>query len=383
MIIQRAIRSAAACAALACLAAGCRDGSDSRTARPAPRVRVLAAEAVAKTMPVRLRTIGHVEPIQTVAVRPRVGGELTKVWFQEGQNVKAGDTLFTIDPRPYEAALAQARAELAKDQALLRKAQADVARYAELVKKDFVTKEQYDLIVANAESLQAGVAADEAHIERARLDKEFCTITAPIAGRTGDLKVKAGNLVTAGDTNPLVVVNQILPIYVVFTATAEFLPEFVNRPAGSIKVLAQPPDDGAGPYEGILTFMDNAIDRGSSTVMLKATFPNERETLWPGLFVDVTAVLREEPDRVVVPSTAVQTGQEGQFVFVIEDDATVEVRPVTIARMVGQESVIDGGLAAGERVVSDAEFRRLIPGSPIEITTGLAPASSPAGGKGP
>ncbi|HAK94185.1 MAG TPA: efflux RND transporter periplasmic adaptor subunit [Planctomycetes bacterium] len=379
MIMHSAIKSAAACAALACCAAGCRDGGDSGKARPAPVVRVLAAEAVAKTMPVRLRTIGHVEPIQTVAVRPRVGGELTKVWFQEGQRVEAGDTLFTIDPRPYDAALKQAEAELAKDQALLRKAEADVARYAELVKKDFVTKEQFDLIVANAESLKAGVAADEANIERARLEREFCTITAPIAGRTGDLMVKAGNLVKANDDRALVVVNQIRPIYVVFTATAEFLPEFVNRPAGSIKVSAQPPDGGAGPYEGVLTFMDNVIDRASSTVMLKATFPNERETLWPGLFVDVLVVLREEPDRVVVPTTAVQTGQEGQFVFVIERDATVELRPVAVARMVDQESVIDRGLAPGERVVSDAEFRRLVPGSRVEVKAGLVPETAPAG----
>ncbi|HNR98430.1 MAG TPA: efflux RND transporter periplasmic adaptor subunit [Planctomycetota bacterium] len=371
----------AACAALACGAAGCHGGGDSGNARPAPAVRVLAAEAVAKTMPVRLRAIGHVEPIQTVAVRPRVGGELTKVWFQEGQSVAAGETLFTIDPRPYDAALKQAEAELAKDQALLRKAEADVARYAELVKKDFVTKEQYDLFVANAESLKAGVAADEANIERARLDREFCTITAPISGRTGDLIVKAGNLVKASDDRALVVVNQMRPIYVVFTATAEFLPEFVNRPAGSVKVIARPPADGAEPHEGVLTFMDNVIDRGSSTVMLKATFPNEREALWPGLFVDVLVVLRDEPDRVVVPTTAVQTGQEGQFVFVIKSDATVELRPVTVARMVDQESVIERGLEPGERVVSDAEFRRLVPGGRVEVKAGLVPAAAPAGGE--
>jgi multidrug efflux system membrane fusion protein len=193
--------------------------------------------------------------------------------------------------------------------------------------------------------------------------------------------VKAGNLVTAGDTRALVVVNQIRPIYVTFTAPAQFVPEFVNRPAGDIKVLAQPNEDRAGPYEGTLTFMDNTIDRGSSTVMLKATFPNEKETLWPGLFVDVTAVLRDEPDRVVVPSTAVQTGQQGQFVFVIKDAATVELRPVTIARMVDQESVVERGLAAGEAVVSDAEFRRLVPGSRVEVKTGLLPTQAPEKGK--
>ena len=378
MTKQRVIALVAACAALAWCTPGCNGRSEADKGKAGKGrgqqvVPVLAAKAVAKTMPVRLRAIGHVEPIQTVSVRPRVGGELTKVWFQEGQNVKAGDTLFSIDPRPYDAALKQAEAELAKDQALLRKAQADVARYAELVKKDFVTKEQYDLILANAESLKAGVAADEASIERARLDREFCTITAPIAGRTGDLMVKAGNLVKAGDDKALVVIHQIRPIYVVFTATAEFLPELVSRPEGTIKVFAQPNDDPAGPHEGTLTFMDNMIDRASSTVMLKATFPNEKETLWPGLFVDVRAVLREEPDRIVVPTTAVQTGQQGQFVFVIKDDATVDMRTVKVARMVDQESVVEDGLAAGESVVVDAEFRRLVPASRVEVQTGLKP----------
>ncbi len=387
MTKQRVIAFVAACAALAWCTSGCNGKSEAEKSKAAGKGRgqqvvpVLAAKAVAKTMPVRLRAIGHVEPMQTVAVRPRVGGELTKVWFQEGQNVKAGDTLFSIDPRPYDAALKQTQAELAKDQALLRKARADVARYAELVKKDFVTKEQYDLIVANAEALEAGVAADEANIERARLDKEFCTITAPIAGRTGDLMVKAGNLVKAGDDKALVVIHQIRPIYVVFTATAEFLPELVSRPEGTIKVLAQPNEDPAGPYEGVLTFMDNMIDRASSTVMLKATFANEKDALWPGLFVDVRAVLREEPDRVVVPTTAVQTGQRGQFVFVIENDATVAMRDVRIARMVDQESVVEEGLAAGESVVTDAEFRRLVPGGRVEIKTGLRPEPEPK--KGP
>ena len=226
-----------------------------------------------------------------------------------------------------------------------------------------------------------GIQADEANIERARLDREFCTITAPISGRTGDLIVKAGNLVKASDDRALVVVNQMRPIYVVFTATAEFLPEFVNRPAGSVKVIARPPADGAEPHEGVLTFMDNVIDRGASTVMLKATFPNEREALWPGLFVDVLVVLRDEPDRVVVPTTAVQTGQEGQFVVVSKSDATVELRPVTVARMVDQESVIERGLEPGERVVSDAEFRRLVPGGRVEVKAGLVPAAAPAGGE--
>jgi multidrug efflux system membrane fusion protein len=345
------------------LVLGC--GGGSQRTRAIPPVPVTIAKAVARTMPVSFRAIGHVEAIQTVTVRARIGGALQKIWFTEGQMVRAGDTLFTIDPRPYQAALRQAEAQSARDQAQLRQAQADVKRYAGLVKQDFVTKEQYDQIVTNEAALQATVSADQASVDNAHLQLGYCTITSPVDGRTGNLVVKTGNLIKAND-DPLVTINQIRPIYASFSVPAQYLPAIRHNDADPIHVTATVPDSAAPAAEGTLSFIDNAVDTATSTILLKATFPNQDESLWPGQFVDVNVILGEEPNRIVVPSPAVQTGQEGQYVFIVKADDTVDLRPVKVERMDETDAVIASGVSVGDTVVTDGQLR-LVPGAKIEV----------------
>jgi multidrug efflux system membrane fusion protein len=362
-------------AAVALLLTACGGGTQGVRAQPA--VPVSAGKVVAKTVPLTFRAIGHVEPIQTVGVKARIGGELQKVWFREGQDVRAGETLFTIDPRQYEAAVRQAEAQLAKDQALLNKARADVQRYAQLVKQDFVTKQDNDQVVATAESLKATVASDEANLDNARLQVAYCTITSPLDGRTGNLNVKAGNLVKADDTGALVTINQMKPIYVSFSVPAQILPQLAKHNGHRIAVSASLPQLSASPEEGVLSFVDNAVDAATSTILLKATFANQNEQLWPGQFVDVVVTLGEEPNRIVAPASAVQTGQQGQYVFVITKDDTVELRQVAVERMNEVEAVISKGLSAGETVVTDGQLR-LVPGAKVEIKPSVAQAEGGA-----
>jgi multidrug efflux system membrane fusion protein len=330
-----------------------------------------------KTVPVSFRAIGNVEPIETVAVRARIGGELQRVFFEEGENVRAGSPLFAIDPRPYRAALAQAEAQLARNAALLAKAEADITRYAGLVQQDYVTKEQYDQINADAAALKAAVAADQANVETARLNLDYCTIRSPVTGRTGTLNVKAGNLVKANDDTPMVTINQIRPINASFSVPAQLLPAVIARRADVISVLAAVPGDELPAAEGTLSFVDNTVDIATGTILLRATFANQEERLWPGEFVDLTVVLGEEPGRIVCPAGAIQTGQQGQYVFVVAADRTVELRPVRVNRMDEREAVIDEGLAAGETVVTDGQLR-LVPGATIEVKGAQA-----AGGASP
>lgn len=344
-------------------AAAC--GGGSKAPRTPPAVPVVTARVETRTVPVELRAIGHVEPISTVAVRPRVGGELTRVWFREGDVVPAGATLFTIDPRPYEAALRQAEAQLTRNRALLKKAEADLARYATLVERDYVTREEYDQINANADALRAGVAADQASVDTARLQLGYCTVAAPVAGRTGNLKVKVGNLVRANDDQPLVTINQIRPIQVAFSVPPRFLAAIAARGRERIGLAAAVPGAAGPAAEGELSFVDNTVDEATATVLLKGTFANRDELLWPGQFVDVVMTLGAEPDRVVVPAAAVQTGQQGTYVFVVTAEGTAELRPVKVNRADEREAVIDDGVRAGETVVTDGQLR-LVPGSRVE-----------------
>jgi multidrug efflux system membrane fusion protein len=357
-----------AVAVAAAALAGCGGGQEKRGAQPA--VPVTVGEVVQKTVPVTFRAIGHVEAIATVAIKARIGGELQKVWFEEGQNVAKGATLFTIDPRQYEAALRLAEAQIAKDRALLVKAEADTRRYEGLVKQDFVAKEQYDQIIANAAALRAAVEADQANIDNARLQLAYCTITAPVEGRTGNLNVKVGNLVKADDTTPLVTINQIRPIFAAFSVPAQLLPQLTKHDGNRITVSASLPQNTGAPEEGVLTFVDNAVDTATGTILLKATFANREERLWPGQFVDIVVTLGEEPDRIVAPSPAVQTSQQGQYVFVVKEDQTVELRPVKVDRMDESEAVIAKGLSAGETVVTDGQLR-LVPGARVEIKSSV------------
>jgi membrane fusion protein, multidrug efflux system len=365
-VAQRAVVLTCVAAALMALG-GCRRGDKAR--REPPPVPVVVGTVVRKAVPVSMRAVGSVVPIATVAVKARIGGELTKVHFREGQTVRAGDVLFTIDPRSYQAALRQAQAQLARNQALAKKAEADVARYAELVAKDFVTKEQYDGIVANGGSLLAAVQADQANVDNAKLQLAYCTITAPIAGRIGELSVKQGNLIQANGERPLVTINQVRPIDVSFTVPAQLLPELVKRRGEQLKVSVTLPDE-KGAEDGVLTFVDNGVDPATSTVRLRATFANAAERLWAGQFVDVTLRLSEEADRVVAPATAVQAGQQGDYVFVVKPDQKVELRVVKVSRRDEHAAVISSGLEGGETVVTDGHIR-LKPGDRVEAKGNL------------
>jgi len=330
---------------------------------------VLAAVVTRRPMPVTFRAIGHVEAVETVAVKARVGGELKRAAFAEGQIVRAGDVLFTIDPRPYRAALAQAQASLARDEALLAKAEEDVRRYEGLVEKDFVTREQFAQLTATAASLRAAVAADRARVDSAELDLSFCTVATPVSGRTGNLRVKPGNLVKANDDTPLVTINRTDPIHVAFSVPAQLLPSVLERRGERIAVQATVPGLAGEPPRGELTFVDNAVDTATGTILLKATFANREERLWPGQFVDVTVILGEEPDRVVCPASAIQIGQQGAYVFVVGGDQTVELRPVVVARVLQGDAVVASGLAGGETVVTDGQIR-LVPGASVVLREG-------------
>jgi multidrug efflux system membrane fusion protein len=352
------------------LTAGCTRNGGVASAKPrdgGEAVPVAVATIAQRAMPVELRVVGTVEPSSTVGVRALVTGELTAVHFQEGQEVKKDELLFTIDPRPFAAQLHQAEAALARDTAQAENANAQVLRYRDLVGRGIATREQIDQISTNAAALQATVKADAAAVENATLQLQYATIHAPIGGRTGALMIQAGNVVKANDTAPLVVINQLAPIYVTFSVPEDNLPEIRRGDAaGSLQVTVEMPD-GEGPGErGRISFIDNAVDRSTGTIKVKGTFQNPDRRLWPGLFVNVVLTLKTEPHAVVAPSRAVQDTQDGHYVYVVKADRTVESRPVTVARTVGDWAVIASGLATGETVVTDGQLR-LVAGKRVTI----------------
>jgi multidrug efflux system membrane fusion protein len=331
---------------------------------------VLVATAARKTMAIQLRAVGNVEAFSTVSVKSQVTGVLTQAHFKEGQNVKKGQLLFTIDPRPLEAVLKQAEANLARDAAQLQNAREQARRYAELFKKQYVSQEQYEQIRTNADALEAVVEADKAAVENARVQLSYCYIYSPIDGQVGSLLVNEGNLVRVNDATPLVVINQVTPINVTFSVPEQNLADIRRHMAtGSLKVEARYQSDEGRPEEGILAFVDNTVDRTTGTIKLKAEFKNGERRLWPGQFINVALTLSTQSDAVVVPSEAVQVGQEGQHVFVVKPDNSVEVRPVVVARTDEGETVIANGLQPGEQIVREGQFL-LGPGSRVEIKDG-------------
>jgi multidrug efflux system membrane fusion protein len=344
----------------------------SKKSGPPPRmekVPVISATVIQKAVPVQLRVIGNVEAYSTISVKSQIEGVLTRVHFKEGQYVNKGDILFTIDPRPYEAALKQAEANLAKDNAQLENAQKEVSRYEDLVKKGYVAQEQYDQIRTNAAALEATVNADKALVENARLQLKYCFIYSPITGRTGNLIANQGNLIKANADNPMVTINQIQPIYVTFSVPEQYLNEIKKyMAAGKLNVEAFISKEDVMPEQGVLTFIDNTVDMATGTIKLKGTFANKGKRLWPGQFVNVLLTLTMQPDAIVIPSQAVQAGQSGVYVFVIKSDLTVESRPVVVDRSLDGESVIEKGLQPGEKVVTDGQLR-LVPGAKVEIKT--------------
>ena len=363
----------------------CSDKSTTGKAAPSsqaalaamPPVPVTLGVASLKTVPLQVRTIGNGEAYSTVNVKSQVEGKVERVYFEEGQTVKKGQLLFSIDARPFETAVQQAQANLAKDQALEKNAQAQAARYDELFKSGIVSKDQYDQFHTTAASLEASVKADQAAVETGKIQLGYCSIHAPIDGRTGSLMVHQGNTVKANDAT-LVVINQISPLYVDFSVPEQYLSDIKKYLAqGKLGVQAILPHEEDRPELGWISFVDNSVDRTTGTILLKGTFPNAGNRLWPGQFVNVVITLTEQRNAVVVPSQAVQTGQQGQYIFVVKSDNSVEIRPVVPGAVVGGDEVIEKGIQSGERVVTDGQLM-LYPGAHV-----LDRASASPGGGAP
>jgi multidrug efflux system membrane fusion protein len=373
--------------------------------RPKVAWPVEVAAAVQKTVPVQLRVIGNVQAYSTVSVKSRIAGQLIRVYFKEGQDARKGELLFTIDPRPFEAALKlaeanlerdmaqviQAEANIARDMAQEKNAQVEADRYKLLFERGVVSKEQSDNFRTNAEALEAAVladraskanaeaavVADRASVENAKLQLSYCSIFSPTDGRTGSLIVQEGNMIKDNDT-VMVVINQMTPIYVAFSVPEENLAGIKKYMGeGKLKVEALIPNDEARPEKGFISFIDNAVDTATGTIRLKGTFANKEKRLWPGQFVRVVLTLTEEPNAIVVPSQAIQTGQEGPYVFVVKPDLTVESRPVVLGLTLNDETVIQKGVNPDEKVVTDGQLR-LYPGAKVEIKP-PNPAASPMG----
>lgn len=344
-------------------------------AQPANRgggaaVPITAAAVVKKSMPLDLEVIGTVEPTSTIAIHAQITGQLEQVHFREGDEVKAGQILFTIDRRPLEAALKQTEATLQRDLAQAANAQAQAQRFLDLQARGIATREQLDTSKANAEALEATVGADRAAIENARIQLQFASIKAPISGRTGALNAHAGSLVRANDTTPLVVINQLSPINVSFAVPEAQLGALKSVMShGNVPVTVRTPDAQASSATGRVTFVDNTVDQSTGTIRVKGQFGNGDHQLWPGQYVNVTLTLSTDRDAIVAPTIAVQSGQEGTYVFVVKRDQTVEMRPVTVQRAIGEETIIAKGLEANETVVTDGHLR-LVPGSRVAIKSG-------------
>jgi len=333
-------------------------------------VPVLVATAMQKAVPVQLRAVGNVEAYNTVSIKSQVTGVLQKAHFKEGQDVKNGQLLFTVDPRPLEAALKQAEAALARDSAQLRNMREQLKRYGELVEKQYVSREQFDQIKANADAAEAVVDADKAAVENAKVQLSYCYIYAPVNGRVGSLLVNEGNLVRVNDGAPLVVINQVAPINVTFAVPEQNLADIKRHMAGGrLKVQANFPSGEGAPEYGILTFVDNAVDRTTGTIKLKAEFSNGDRRLWPGQFINVALTLTTQADAVVIPSEAIQVGPEGQQVYIVKEDKRVELRPVSVGQTNDGQAVITKGVAAGEQVVREGQFL-LAPGARVDIKDG-------------
>jgi multidrug efflux system membrane fusion protein len=401
-LVAVAALAGAALILAACTSIGSQPGTAKRGEASVP---VTVATVAQKDVPVQIEVIGNVEAYSTIAVKAQAGGELTEVHFHEGDYVKAGDLLFTIDTRPLRAALNEAEANTGRDEAMLGQAEANLARdiaqqkyaqaqaerYTRLQQAGIVSKDQSEQMTSNADALAAAVHADQAAVlsaratvvavkatvDNARVQLGYTTIRSPIDGRTGNIMVKQGNVVTA-NTVDLTIINQVEPIYVTFSVPEAQLPDIKRYMAeGKLPVIVTPQGETAVEERGVLTFVDNTVDPTTGMIKLKGTFPNVNHKLWPGVFVRVTLRLTTQPNALVVPNQAVQTGQEGPFVFVVKADRTVESRAVVTGPRVDQEIVIASGLAAGETVVTEGQLR-LAPGIRVQVRDGRA---RPAAGK--
>jgi membrane fusion protein, multidrug efflux system len=377
--VERAFRSVqnlffAGCLATAFLASGaCVAKKEKPRAQSA--VPVMVARAVQKDMPVQVKTIGNIEAYTNVAIKSQVSGQIARVHFTEGSDVEKGALLISIDPEPFQATLGQYEAALVKDQAQAKFARDQVNRYEGLLKDGIVTRDQYELLQSNAESLAATVVADRAAVKNAKIQLGYCSIRSPISGRTGTVALHPGNLVKANDL-PIVTINQVSPIYATFSLPETRLAE-VKRAmaAGQLKIEAVIPNEPGSTETGTISFLDNAVNPATGTIKLKGVFANKSRKLWPGQFTDVLITLASRQNAVVVPTQAIQTSQQGEFVYVVMPDNKVEMRQITSAATAGEETIIGKGLAPGETVVVDGQLR-LTPGATV-----ASKDKQPAGGK--
>jgi membrane fusion protein, multidrug efflux system len=351
--------------------AGCSGKSDVQAAKPqqAPAAPVTVAIVTSRTMPVELQAIGNVEAISTVSIKAQISGQLVQVNFKEGDYVKKGQLLFSIERPPFEAALRQAEGTLAKDEAQALNTRLDAERYQGLGREGVVSKQQVDAAQAAYNAMQATVAADKAAVETAKINLEYARIYSPIDGRTGSVGVKEGNLVKANDVPILVTINQIEPIYVTFAIPEQQLAELKQYSARTALKVDAAPQGSSQHFAGRLTFIDNSVDPTTGTIKLKATFDNQQHVLWPGQFVDVNLTLKSQPNAIVVPTAALQTSQQGTYVYVVNQDMTTQPQAVKVAWTIGDATVIASGLQPGQRVVTDGQLR-LTPGTKVDIKSG-------------
>jgi multidrug efflux system membrane fusion protein len=342
--------------------------SEKEQNRPIPEVPVKTAIATQKDVPEELSTIGTVEAYSVVNITSRVDGQVMKIHIKEGQDVTQGQLLFNIDERPYQAMMDAARSALKRDRIRLAKAKKDAVRYTDLLQKDYVTTDQAEQAQTDAEALESAVQGDEAALDNANLNVSYCRITSPINGRAGAILIHEGNLVKSNDnTKSLMVINQIQPIYVRFSVPEQRLSEIQRLTAGQdLKVLVSPPGSTTEAKEGHLTFINNTVNPNTGTIDLKASFDNKDNGLWPGRFVNVVLIIGTYSHAVVVPSEAIQMGQQGSFVFVVKDDLIVEIRKIIPGTRINHETVIEEGIAAGEQVVTDGQLR-LFPGAKVIV----------------
>jgi multidrug efflux system membrane fusion protein len=345
-----------------------------------PPVPVKVTQVVQKDVPVQVKAIGNIEAYTSVAIKSQVNGQIARLHFTEGSNVEKGALLVSIDPEPFQATVSQCEATLAKDQAQAKYAREQSERYAGLVKEGIVTRDQYESLYSNAESLAASVVADRAAIRNAKIQLGYCSIRSPISGRTGTVALQPGNLVKSNDL-AIVTVNQLTPISVTFSLPEKRLAEIKRAmSAGQLKIEAVIPNEPGATESGTISFLDNAVNAATGTIKLKGTFANKTHKLWPGQFTDVVLTLASRQNALVVPTHAIQTSQQGEFVYVVKQDNKVEMRQITSAATAGEETVIEKGLAAGETVVVDGQLR-LTPGAVVESKEKPSAEKQPAGGK--
>jgi membrane fusion protein, multidrug efflux system len=354
---------------------------ETRTARPAPAQLVVADVAAQSPTPILVTGIGTVQSIATVMIKSRVDGEIAKVHFEEGQEVKEGDILFTLDDRAVRAQLRQAEATLERDRALLERFKLEVTRQTELAHRGVASAQKLEDVTTSVAAAEATVRASEATAENARINLNYTTIRAPITGRTGSVALKRGNVVKAVDTAaaavPLVTITQLRPIYVALTVPERHVADLrAAMAAGPVPVEATVPNQPRTPISGTLTFIENQVDVATGTISLKARFANDDDRLWPGQFVNVTVTLGIQADAVVVPSAAIQAGPNGPYVFLIRPDSTAELRLVQVNRTLNDRTVIADGLVAGDRVVVDGQMR-LGNGTRVNVQVPTPPKPQP------